>query len=763
MLALTVDGDELGEFEAEASLDGAVWLDAARLAAVLKDRISPALAVRLATLSQSAKVSLAALETTGLSLRYDAGNVSLAIDTPLEGAPVRQVSALGRTAPDLRTSLRPARFASATNVTLAQPIGDGGRAPLSAGVDGFASIGGDRGLTLRYAGVWTDGEQSGWRRDALTLSHDDYGRAIRYSAGDVEFRAYGFQTAPRLVGVSVARAYQDIRPFENITNTGQARFKLERDSKVTIESDGVPTVLRLKRGQYDLRDLAITPGANRVRVTAEDYAGLRTLAELAFWNDAALLAPGVTDFSAAAGKFSVGNDTTGPFAYSGFIRRGLTQRVTAAAGVEGRGGDWLGQVDATIGAPGAAVQITAASSSADGRQAFAGSSSIRSGLDLGPDSRLSAYATVAYRQARFGSPFDGGSFRVAGWDGSAGATYTRKTTTYATSWSRYRSERGPRQAFEATVQRAIGQATLAGGVSYSDGAKARDLRARIALTFRTNVRGAPIVLSASDTAASARIDYSHGRGVGAWSGSADARYERSALTAGAAASYDGNRFRGALSQSAVWRDDTVESSGIATVSSALVIADRAVAIGRPVGSAFMIATRHPSLKTATAVIRDGAAMSVFDVADGKQPYRAKSGRLGPPVVLLTPYMAERIDVAADNLPLGYDLGAVSSNIVPGFGKGYVVRLGRDAWRAAVGTLVSPDGPISSVRIAVKKADGRDDAPRSAFTNAAGRFYVDGLSDGRYAILIDNRPIATFVIDKSAPALSDVGVLHAPAL
>lgn len=765
MLALTVDGDDMGEFEADVSLDGAVWLDAARLAATLKDRISADLGSQLTTLAEKGKSTPSDLASKGLSVRYDAANVSLAIETPLDGAPVRRVSAQGRAIPDPRTSIRAARLAGATNVTLAQATRGGAREPLAATVDGFVSVGGDAGMTLSYAGAWTESGtgRSAWRRDGVTLSRDDFGRAIRYAAGDIEPRSYGFQSGPRLIGVSVARAYQDIRPFENITNSGQARFKLERDSTVTIETDGAPTVLRLKRGQYDLRDLAITPGANRVRVTAEDYAGLRTLAELSVWNDAALLSPGVTDFSIAAGKLSVSGETVGPLAYSGFVRRGLTQRLTAAVGIEGRGDDWLGQADATIGAPGAAIQLTAASSSVSGRQAFAGAGSVRAGLDLGPESRLAAYATAQYRQSGFGAPFGDTSGRVAGWDSSAGATYTRGVTTYSTTWSRYRSDRGARTAFDASVAHTVGRVTIGGGVSSSDGLTSKkELRARVALTVRTSVRGAPVVASATSTSAAARIDYSHGRGVGAWTAAADARYEQSAISAGASGSYEGNRFRGALAQTATWRDGDLSTSGLATVSSAIVFADGALAIARPVGRAFMIATRHPSLSSATAVIRDGASMSMFGVSDDKQPYRAKSGRLGAPVILLTPYMEERVDVAADNLPLGYDLGPVTSNIVAGYGKGYVVRLGRDAWRSALGTLVSPDGPVTNMRLAIHRA-GSTDEPRAAFTNGAGRFYVDGLSEGRYTIMIDGRAVASFDIARTAPALTDVGVLHAPTL
>lgn len=759
---LVVNDAPVGEIAAEAAPDGEIWIKAADLADLLGAAISPARTQSLIGLADSdGRVTVNRLGEIGLKARYDREKVAIVINTPIEDSPIRSVRANGREERGPSSTLKPARVAAAANFGLVQSVSDGQRAPYYVNVDGFASIGGGSGATLVYAGAWSpETKGPAWRRDQIQLLHDDYERAIRYAAGDVTPRTYGFQSGRRIIGLSIARAYQEIRPFENLTTAGQARFALERDAVVTIESNGAPMMMQLQRGVYDLRDLAVAAGASRVRITAEDYSGQRTVTDISMWNDPSLLRQGATDFAATIGRVSKERGAEAGLAYSGFVRRGLTKRLTAAVGMEGRDSDWMGQADATFGLGGAAFQLTAATSEADGKRGYAATGAVRTGADLDQRSRVSAYASTTYTDRSFQTPFNGAQRGVRGWDATAGATYSRNGMSYSAGWTRTMSSAGANEWLSADAYYTRGRVSLGGGVSAIDAPnRSRTVEGRVALTLRGLAGKSPYAVTATNKDLSARINYARGVGAGAWSASAETRATRDSFSANGSGTLEANRFRAAVSHTNTWAEGKSSSSSTAALASSIVFADGVFAIGRPVGRAFLLAKRHPSLKSATSVIRYGSGGSSVESPDGKEPYRARSGLLGPPVIALSPYIDERVDVGADNLPLGYDLGAFNPIIVPGMGQGYVVQVGRDDWRSAMGILRGAAGPVASTRLSVERQDAVAPA-RSAFTNGSGRFYVDGLRPGRYSIMISGRTVAMFEIAETAAAMTNVGELHA---
>ena len=180
-------------------------------------------------------------------------------------------------------------------------------------------------------------------------------------------------------------------------------------------------------------------------------------------------------------------------------------------------------------------------------------------------------------------------------------------------------------------------------------------------------------------------------------------------------------------------------------------ADGRVAIGRSADEGFVIAALHPSLRGAQASILTGDRVV------------ARSGWLGPALVPVgRAYGVGRYEVKVDPLPVGYDLGAGTINVFPGFGTGYRATIGSDESHIAVGILVGPSGPLALVAGTIEPMEPerrKTWKPRGFFTNRSGRFVADRLAPGRYRMMLPGQQQTMFEIAKNAEGLIDVGTIR----
>jgi len=180
-------------------------------------------------------------------------------------------------------------------------------------------------------------------------------------------------------------------------------------------------------------------------------------------------------------------------------------------------------------------------------------------------------------------------------------------------------------------------------------------------------------------------------------------------------------------------------------------ADGRFGIGRAADEGFVIAALHPSLRGAQASSLAGDRVV------------ARSGWLGPALVPVgRAYGAGRYEVKVDPLPIGYDLGAGTINVFPGFGSGYRAMIGSDESHIAVGILVGPAGPLALASGTIEPLDAarrKTWKPRGIFTNRSGRFVADRLAPGRYRLTLPGQADATFEIAKDAEGLIDVGTIR----
>src|SRR5690606_21722332 len=192
---------------------------------------------------------------------------------------------------------------------------------------------------------------------------DLFQSAVRLTAGEFAPPVESFQGSRRFLGLSAARAYSTIRPFQNVRPAGRRQFILDRPALVVVEVNGVVVErIRLEAGPYSLSDFPFGQGANTVRLLVEEDSGQREIAVFDLFGGAGLLDPGVMDFGVSAGVLEEGGQLEygSTLAASGFVRKGITDALTLGANAQWA--DGRGQIGglATWGSRLGLVQASAA-------------------------------------------------------------------------------------------------------------------------------------------------------------------------------------------------------------------------------------------------------------------------------------------------------------------------------------------------------------------------------------------------------------------
>lgn len=764
---LELNGRFVGTISVEVDVQGSGVVDAPRLLSLLKPSLDRTLTQAIeARIAGRQKVEMADLSFDGFQLRFDGAALTLRADVPIARVAESRISiAEPDPPPDPAAFPQQEDVAVGVNVTLGQRYAHedgGGFDPVRGALNGYVNIGGFDGVTAT-GGVDYDGSagKTSWQRREFRLIKDFYGSAVRASAGEFTPMSTGFQGSGRILGIGAERAYSTIRPFQNIRPVGRQTFTLDREATVEVFINDIRSrTLLLQPGRYDVSEFPFATGTNSVRLEVEDLTGRREIASFDLFSDTALLNPGVTEFGWAAGLREAGRQLTyggGPVA-TGFILNGTADNVTLGAHAQVT--RFAGQAGGIVvwGTKLGLFRIEQAVSrrSSNGRTGLALSVDYRGEFSLLDANDLRIVMTGLYRTSKFQDAFLSEPRNPQQWQIATQANWRAPvgiSLGVGYAYSRGRGDFANSQRIDLSLGRSFGPIGITVGLSKIDDDRGRLWRAAAGASIRFGNRYyGNARYDSQRELKELEVSRAPSGELDDINGSLRLGDDRDAQGVSGRLSYVNNRF------DAVVRHDrsvarTVQGASFAQSSWALNsfvgFAGGQVAIGRPSPEGFMIASRHPTLRKSRLAIASGERVV------------ARSGVFGPALVPINrAYGVQRFETLVDPLPAGYDIGAGAVSIFPSLGAGYHVAIGSDASRMAVGVLASDKGPVGLAGGTVERIGAGKALSRPFFTNKAGRFVADGLSPGRYRIMVGGKPIGEFELREDQEGMVDVGRIKA---
>lgn len=737
LTAPVMDGQAyLGDATVTLDPGGRACFSAQRLLTLLEPRIAAPLLARLRTrLGERGQLEGADLRGVGVTIRYDPQALQVMLDIAAPSRAARSVDLGDGNRRGPVTYAAPAYFSAYLNIRgsldwVQQGSDEGLAAPVTY-LDGAIRAG---GVALESEANWQAGVAGpDLQRRGTRLVYDDRSNLVRWAGGDLQTLARGFQSAPEIAGLSVSRFYSLLDPQTIIRPRGSRSFQLQRRSVVEVRiNDQLVRRMELDPGTFDLRDFPFTQGSNAVKLTITDDAGRRETVDFSIFLDQAQLAKGLSEFGVYAGvRAPLGR--RGPvysddLAFSGFYRRGVSDRLTLGANAQADGRGWMGGVESVVATSiGTFGSFASASHVQDEGSGWASILTFQRTISRSGDRADALSLSLETRSRKFApigtvTPFNPYSY-------IAGASYNSgiSESLYAGLDARYSRGRD--------AEPDAGSVRVTGGWRISP-----------ALNFTADVG-----YERAGRNNRSRVSYQtySGSGTGAYNLSADV--ERSDIGAGVSASgvYYANRAELGFSHFGTFDRDLGGSTGQRTslrFGTALALADGAFSIGRPIQDAFAIVRAHPSLK--------GADIFVDENGDS---YTARTGRLGTAIQpSLSSYSERNLLTTAPDAPLGLDLGEGSFRLLPPYRGGYKLTVGSNYMVSVVGRLIGVDGqPLSLIAGSATEAAHPDREPIPLFTNAAGRFGATGLAPGRWTIVMSDGDKTSFDLVIPAGATTTV--------
>jgi outer membrane usher protein len=757
-LPALLDGVPLGQIQATVSLEEVLFVSAEDLARTLGTRLDSGTLARLHALGPG-QVSAEDVRATGLDVGFDPSSITLRVTIPPSLRGPQTFSSLGAAFAGLEP-IEPSRFAVGITGSLVTTsrIDRDASPETQLIVSGFANFGGVEGVNLLFGGDARLTDGSDFRRDRLVAFKDNPARALRYSAGDIAPLQARLAGQTDMLGFSIERNYAALQPLRNVRSTGRRSLVLQRRSTVEIYVNGalVQTFVA-DPGPIDIRDIPLADLSSDISIVVEDDLGRRELETFSAGADLSLLAEGVSEFNASAGFLRDG--FAGDLTYSAdpvvslFYARGLRQDLTVTGhAVITTSLQNIGGSVAWARPEGIALIETALSHADDG-----------AGLALG----------LSYRGDPFGQEDRDGllnlraEHRTAGFREAVGAGFSDSLKLDVAADYRIRlTERATVNAGAAyfTSHRDRTSRSASAGLTYDWGALTNSATIRyskqsergdevgvffsVSMPFGARSYGYASHDTVSDTT---RAEFRRRRSLDypAIDLAARALQRRDELELGGRIGLETARYDAALDVSQFLASGSREEQTVGTLrlQSGLAYVDGRFGTGRDPGRGFLMVSRHPSLETSPVEVKSSAVGRALGRAD----------LFGPAVVpVVASYRPQEIRVNPLDLPPGYDIGPGGYVISPGATSGLSIRIGDEAYRIAVGRLMTEEGEPITLRTGRLVNLTTGDA-QPFFTNAQGRISLNRLAPGRYRIEVDVSDwVHEIEIGERDPALISLG-------
>lgn len=748
-VSLVVDGFRRGKIQAELAPDQKdIRVEGSAILANLAPLLRPEIVNRIESeIDAQGWLRRTVLDAEGMATSFDTKNFIFTIMTD-PAKRETQITNMSREMIDPYTAegLRPApvsaflnlsgkavsRTVTGTGATNEDPL------QLGLGADGAVNVG---GVVFEGSGFVQSEDKGGVRRGDLRVVYDQPQRALRYTAGDLQYSVVGYQQFESMGGVGISKDFS-LQPHVPAYRTGDYSFYLERPAKVKVwVNDSLVRTLHLAAGQHDIRGFTPDAGQNEIRLEIDDDTGRRQVLRFSFIRDPLLLDKSRSLFSYNAGFRREIVD--------GLYRYDETQPLLSASYMKGvsevttMGG--YGQFDQSHILLG--TQVARAFSFGTLEWDAAASRSEDSGWEPGTKlvwTRVAGPRAGMKVASQLSLEYLGENFGSAGGDTSGqGDTvnclaslafpvgygiYSRVSGNYSSRLGSAPDEYGA----TVTLSRKWGKyitTSVAVRHRLEDGNKAETEFLFGVSLFYSSGKNSVYASKEMEGDMTLGWDYGNSSDVSTPSGFASSRFGDDGREYRAGVGYLGELGAVEVAHDRSERDGNRGSSSedetTLRVESALVFADGTLAVTHPIRDNFVIVQGENGLK--------GVDLRVDP--DGEGGSRARSGWLSPAVLTDVPnYRAREVRVVPVNPPIGTTPDKTTFLLLPTYKSGALLKLGEELRIVAIGRLV--DGqkvPLAHLPINVWRVDDDKGEPIFAFTSRNGSFQVPNIKPGRYEI------------------------------
>lgn len=734
------DQVHLGDVEVQVGADDSIEVSVLQVLELLSRSLDPSALEPMRPLAEPGVFApLDRFAAAGLPITFDPRLLELRIQIA-PSARGRRSIALSNTERELYGDFaRPEPFSAYLNLRGAtsyvhQSAASTGFTDPMILMDGAMRMG---GVVFESEGAW-DGRDDRFTRDGSRFVYDDLQRLQRWTLGDLRPNSRSFQSVNEMAGVGVVRAYSLLDPQRNVVPRGGRSFILDRESTVEAFVNGRSVrTIRLQPGSYDVSDFPFVQGSNDVDLVIVDDTGRSQTLSFSLFLARTQLATGLSEYGFYAG---VSTDRrmgeihySDDFLASGFYRRGINEALTLGANFQASEYAQMVAGEAVWGSPIGVVGIDAAVSDIDtvGSGWAVNASYERLVEEAGGEGGLSLIAAFEARSRRFGAPGQFAPDNPYSYNFTIGLNRSFGDSSFVGLQGRYargrgvvQDERGVRVSYGRRLTERVNMVLDA---DWQDGGFASGFGVRASLIRRFGATGSARA-EYDSRSERGRVGYqtSGGRGVGAWSATANLDTSPSAHGLNAAASYAANRADLGLAHSTAYSQTTDDISDQRTslrMGTSLAFAGGRFALGRPITDSFVIV--HPY-----ANARD----TVIEVEPSPDGYYARSGPLGAALYgQLSAYTPRTVIYDAPFASAGFDVGQGAVRVLPAYRSGYTVSVGSDYNMTVIGRLLDADGDPVALLTGVAIEQGGDGRRVEVFTNRQGTFGAPGLKAGRWRI------------------------------
>lgn len=709
--------------------------------------------------SNQESISFLQLATYGIIMSYDSKAIELHARTQPEIRKTRHYnlsSRIQQQPADIEAAIQPSDFSAALEFRIASRTIDDINI-LSAQTDLLMNY--NKWVFLHNYG-YNSTRASPWARRGTRLVRDWEDKRYRLSLGDNYPSGFGLMGTPLLSGIQFGNAFSVqpyflSQPFSNYT------FFLENDSHVKLYTNGSPRAdMNLKAGLHNMYDFPLIDGINDVTLEITDSFGRTEMLSFATPHNQSLLRQGIIDYKVTMGiprtqTSNGGIQYSGNPAITSYLRKGIKSTLTLGGHAETDNTVYAAGLTSTISTmQGNIFTDISTSKISNGKSDTAfqlNYSYLRKNWNIATGLLFTGRHYSRINQpARFDSPHNTWNIHIN----------LPRYKQWSTKISLRRTERWNALTYQRNLLGFTRVILKDWGLNINFISERSNTITDSGATFdvywspRNNNTRASITHSSIEQRSAYEFSYARPSELGILINSQFIQTPTSDITS--LSIKDNNNFfdLNLASISTQNTDSTASVDNTIAMGSALVYADGAVAISRPL-LGLPVAMLHglPSLgKNHVGIIRGvGSQTSSYLNGAGKR------------VILpqLTPYYINQINLDVDDIPIDVQLDQQQFFIKSNLFSVTTVDIGMQGETYLYGTLLDEHGlPVSYALGKIKPiTTDKHQLEIDFFTDNNGYFEAADLSSGHYSIIFDALKLkGTIIIPDKHFGRLDTGTL-----